>query len=72
MASTTITRDQQVQIQLAIYDRISLLSKTAKGLEKLGLDSADERERIKALKDADAKLTQFSEWEIETCSEEEN
>lgn len=72
MASTTITRDQQVQVLLAIYDRISLLSKSAKRLEKLGLDSADERERIKALKDAYGKLTQFTEWKVETCSEKEN
>jgi len=64
MASTTITRKQQVQVQLAILDRIKYLSDLAKSNEEMGADqdASEDNENVEVLKDAYKKSIQFDEW----------
>ena len=64
MASTTITREQQVQVQIAIVERIAALTNLAKRNEELECyEYASElRKKIEDLKDAYNKSIHFDEW----------
>lgn len=66
MAATTITKKQQIEIQLAIVDRINSLSKLAKELDELGSvqDAEDLRHNVDDLNDAYRKSIQNDEWMV--------